>query len=240
MPTFAPVRGILDILFPGVFLLFNLVLCIYLVPYTDEQTKSFLKESFSRESFVLLGSLTFGYLLGVLLRLVRVETADRWSGRFWAKGVHVFPYFKFLEGRCKKYLPEDVQRFYELTWGKRVVEKSESTFFNFCKVIINSVDQRAGNEIDAAEAITRYTASMFYALLLSTALLLVTTALVLWHSAGREGMGLIYLMAVYGVAAFYILRRLRLIRVKEAMTVFFASYLHRDVIFPEKPSGDIS
>src|SRR6185436_13588532 len=92
IPTIGGPKGIFEIFVPGVFLLLNAVGTIYFSSLIDEQTRQKLLENVSKPGlgpFIgLLGLviiICFGYLIGILIRLLRVEVLDRWSGAWLRK-----------------------------------------------------------------------------------------------------------------------------------------------------------
>jgi hypothetical protein len=82
IPTIGGARGIFEIFVPGVFLLVNLAAMVFLLPFIDEDTKSFILDSASNPVLSLVIMVCFAYLLGVILRLFRVDRADRLSASY--------------------------------------------------------------------------------------------------------------------------------------------------------------
>ena len=192
IPTIGGARGIFEIFVPGVFLLLNLSAVIYLFPYTDDETRRLIASGASNPILVLVIGVGFGYLIGVLLRLFRTDLPDKWSalwlrrfdrhalegkGRFKLYATEDFPYIGWIGESCKQYLPCEVQTFYDKVWAGRKQAGHNKQFFNFCKMMINSTDERAANEIYAAESLTRYISGMFFALVLALILIFVTVVL---------------------------------------------------------------
>jgi hypothetical protein len=192
IPTIGGARGIFEIFVPGVFLLLNLAAIAYLFPFIDKDTKNFILGCNSNPVLSLVIMVCFDYLIGVILRLFRTELADklsaRWNQKFnsyarqedgtlklWA--YEEFPYIGWIGEVCKLYLPLDALDFYNKTWAGRRREGQNRQFFNFCKTMINSVDERAANEIYSAEALSRYISGIFYSLVIASCLLFVTVIL---------------------------------------------------------------
>ena len=236
-------RGIFDIFVPGMFLLLNLGLVIYLLPFVDNETKNFIETSFTNPAFFLIIAIGFGYLIGVLLRLLRTEYPDKWSSRWlqifdrgarqnngelvlWAS--EEFPYIGCLEIVCKRYLSPEALDFYTKIWAPRKTEGQNRQFFNFCKVLINSKDERAASEINTAEALSRYIAAMFFALAVSCCLLLITFILRIIF-LGQGMTGLIVIIFIYISAMIIILHYFRFVRIKEVEIVFAATFKNRAV-----------
>jgi hypothetical protein len=226
VPSIGGARGIFEIFVPGAFLFLNIAGVVYLWPVTGAETRLAMVAIASEAVPSLAILVCFGYLIGVLLRLLKTRAPDRWSGYLgWVitklkrkdgrAFLEEFPYFRHIEKVATNRLPDEAREFYRQFWGKRA-EGGNREFFNYCKTIINAIDERSAAEAYAAEALTRYVASMFYALLISVVLV---AALVAKVSEPR----LITVAAGYFIALFVILRHLRFLRVKEVETVFGAT-----------------
>ncbi len=189
IPTIGGARGIFEFFVPGIFLLINFALAAYIFPYTDAETKNGILLAASNPVLDLIIAVSFGYLIGVFLRLFQTDLPDRlsaaWLRRFkhdarqnnqkfklWA--IEQFPYFGWIEEVCKLYLPAEALDFYQKTWGRRKKGEQNKQFFTFIKTMINSEDERAAEEMYAAKSLSRYIAGMFYALCFACLALLVT------------------------------------------------------------------
>lgn len=234
-------RGIFDVFVPGMFVLLNLALVIYLLPFVDTETKNFISTSMFNPAFFIIIAIGIGYLIGVLLRLFRTELPDKWSAawlrrfnpyaraddnefKLWA--VEEFPYIGWLEKSCERYLSSDALDFYKAIWAPRKQQGQNRQFFNFCKVIINSVDEKAMNEINAAEALSRYIAAMFLSLMCVSPLILLVFIVNL--VMGKLLVGLLLIFLAYSLALIIILKYFRFVRIKEVETVFAASFKNKD------------
>jgi hypothetical protein len=226
VPSVGGTRGIFEIFVPGAFLLLNITWVAYVWPTTAGDIRQFITTIASQAVPGLAVLVCFGYLLGIVLRLLKTRVPDRWSGYFgWLLTeimgqngkpyLEEFPYFTHIEKVAKHKLPEDAHHFYCQFWGKRAAGDNRE-FFNYCKTIINAVDQRSAAEVYVAEALTRYVASMFYALLASFILALAA-------AAATSSRAWLVLACAYFVAIIVILRHLRFLRVKEVETVFAAT-----------------
>lgn len=247
IPAIGVARGVFNIFIPGLFLFLNLGLVVYVLPFVDKGTKDFIESVPSSPALILVVTLGFGYLIGVLLRLFRTELPDKWSAA-WLRRFHrharkqnnefalwaieEFPYVGWIGEVCDKFLPPDALEFYEKSWAPRKRNGQNRQFFNFCKVMINSVDKRAASEINAAEALSRYVAAMFFALALASPLILATIILHYIHF-GEIVIGLVIILLAYLFAVIVILNYLRFLRIKEVEIVFAASYKNKS-IFEEK------
>jgi len=236
IPTIGGARGIFEIFVPGVFLLLNLGVCVYLSPFSDNQINALIKAGATNTTIAVILAVCFGYLIGILLRLFRTDFPDRLSGlwhRMTGRREHpnesnvwkteAFPYIRWLEESCRLYLSKDAQDFYEKNWKPRQVEGANKQFINFIKTIVSSSDEKAAAEIYAAEALTRYISGMFYALSFAF-LLFVFTILSRYFLLHELLGGLIILSAAYLLAILIILSRFRLIRIKEVEAIFAADY----------------
>ena len=246
IPTIGGARGIFEIFVPGLFLLVNAGVVVYLSPFIDDETKCLIGACASEPVVALLIAIGFGYLVGVLLRLFRPDLPDRlsaaWLRRFrrhrrqdnsalelWV--LRDFPYIDWIEELCREWLGSDeAVEFYEKTWGRKERRKEKkgpsSPFFNFCKVMISCADERSAGEVYAAEAFTRYLSGMFYALVFASAMILGTV--ILRYVVGGETMvGLIIVLCFYLFAIGAILGRFRSVRAREVEIVFAACFRNR-------------
>ncbi|MCL4248114.1 MAG: hypothetical protein KJ065_08205 [Anaerolineae bacterium] len=247
IPTIGGAQGIFEIFVPGMFLLLNLVAVVYLFPFTDSETKRLLSASVSNAPLLLVIAITFGYLIGILLRLFSPDRPDNWSAAWQRRfnrnarakdrsfklyASERFPYIGWLGEICSKYLPPEAKDFYDKVWLSRKLEERNKPFFNYCKALINTHDQRSSAEIYTAESLTRYISGMFYALVLSSIGILLTVILqrVLY---GQAMAGLILLLLAYLFSIIVIVRRFRNIRLKEVETVFAASLKNREIFLKE-------
>ena len=251
IPTIGGTRGVFEIFVPGAFLLLNLAAVVYLLPFIDEDTKSFISGCGSNPALGLVIILCFGYLIGVILRLFRPEPVDKLSAKcnekfnsyarqddgtvkLWAS--EEFPYIGWMGEVCELYLPPETKEFYYNTWAGRKREGHNHQFFNFCKTIITSVDERAANEIHSAEALSYYISGTFYSLLIASCLLSVT-AVLHFISFGKIMIPLLLIVVVYLLAIVVILNYFRFIRIKEVEIVFAATFRHRSIFYEELASS---
>jgi hypothetical protein len=248
IPTVGGTRGIFEFFVPGIFLLLNLGVATYYFPYTDTETKNAIIAAASNAALALTIAVSFGYLIGVVLRLFQTDLPDHlsaaWLRRFdrgarqnnreyklWA--IEPFPYFGWLEQVCKLYLPSEALDFYKKTWGSRKQGEQNKQFFTFVKVLVSSNDQRAADEMYAAEALSRYIAGMFYALLFACITILLTVVFSFLVSS-QMLTGLVVVLVAYLFVMAGILAHYRFIRIKEVEIVFAASFRNRSV-FEDAP-----
>jgi len=256
IPTIGGTRGIFEIFVPGVFLLLNISAFVFSLPFLDDQTKDMLASLASNSILDLVVSVCFGYLTGILLRLLKTDILDKlsaWWLRTFDKNAREktsknrkpvyrlsvtegFPYIGWIGQVASGYLPPEALHFYEKVWAKRKRESNQNKqFFNFCKIVVSSNDENAANEIYAAEALTRYIAGMFYALLFAS--VLIISAIIMRLFVGEWAIGLFVLLMVYLFAMIIIVQRFRKMRIREVEVVFAISYKNR-ALFEEKKSRD--
>ncbi len=243
IPTIGGARGIFEFFVPGVFLLLNFAFATYIFPFTDTETKNGIAVAASSPALVLIIGISFGYLVGVVLRLFQTDLPDRLSSawlrsfdrrarqedrkfKLWA--IEEFPYFGWIEQTCRLYLPDEALVFYQDTWGQRKQGQQNKQFFTFIKTMINSDDERAAEEMYAAESLCRYIAGMFYALCFACLSLLIPIV-VSYLALGQVMIGLAVVVAVYLFMIVEILAHYRFLRIKEVEIVFAASYKNRGI-----------
>ena len=231
MNPFGGLYGVLEILLPGLFLFLNLSLCVYW--WTDKTGKELIEYFAGHTGQDIIVAVPVGYCFGIALRLLRTRKADRWSGRvlrrfdpgFALKGDE-FPYAELIKKRTIAYLHPDVKKFYDTVWtpGKHIQPNHVS--FDFFKTVLTSIDPKSAANFLTAEALVRYVANTFYALLLSLMLLALVLAEQLLFTRHFPPI-LIALMAAYLVAIFLILRNFRYLRLYEVEKVFNLAFHHR-------------
>ncbi len=249
IPTIGGSRGIFEIFVPGTFLLLNLSIIVYMFPFTDNETRRLIAAGASSPASALIIAISFGYLMGVLLRLFPIDFPDKLSAnwlrlftrpehpketRLWA--TEAFPYIGWIGESSDLFLFPGAKNFYDKTWGNRKLLGQNKQFFNFIKVVISSIDEKAANEIYAAEALSRYISGMFYALSFSFLLMLITI-LISWAVNGQILGGLIFIAVAYLFAMIAILARLRFIRIKEVEAVFAASFKNKGIFEDSATTG---
>ena len=241
--------GVFHILVPGVYLLLNIFGCVYLFPFVSLEIKQGMYEILSNPTLGLVITIGFGYLIGVILRIFRSEYPDKLSAKFLRRidsnakppendgnryAYERFPYIRWMERVCDR-LPSNVNDFYHEVWKK---QGNSRTFLNLSKLLIISEDERAANEIYSAESLCRYISGMFYALVSSTALIIIVLVFqliaLIFFKNFRENTNFISsiiilflflvgnLLAIFGILANY-----RFMRIKEVQTVFFGAYKNR-------------
>ena len=253
------VRGFFAIFVPGVFLLINLLLSFFIL-FIDTISNNLeylsskgididllTNSGLSSQFVVLVIIISFGYFIGVLLRLLRTDFPDRlsaaWLRRFYgfAKNddgsfklfaVEEFPYIEWLGEVCLMYLPPQAFDFYKEMWQERNIGTRNKQFFNFVKIIVSTSKESYSVEINAAESLSRYVAGMFYALLFSFILIIFVVIFSLIRD-GSVQIGLFFLLVVYLLGLIQLLAQFRLIRIKEVETVFAVSYKNRNELFRE-------
>ena len=285
IPTIGGTRGIFEIFVPGVFLLLNIGIVTYVFPFLDNRTREVISSITSNSILDLIIAVCFGYLIGILLRLLKTDYVDalsaswlrrydhnakrdltssdqqklaelkkqksrfpwwRWfnkNNRAEAKRIgkqietllykgyatEEFPFIGWVEYVAEYYLPGEAFGFFKKVWKERNRgNKQNKQFFNFCKIVVTANDEKSANEIYAAEALTRYIAGMFYALLAASVLIVIT-----FFMAGlltsQWSTGLLVVLAAYLLAMHIIVQRFRKMRIREVEVVFATSYKNRQI-----------
>jgi hypothetical protein len=244
-PAVGTGKGLFDIFVPGVFLLLNLGGALFILPLAHGLL---VWQPTGWAGSAVIGTtlgISFGYLLGVILRVLRVNAADRLSALFlqyyswrpWRRSVHSpayltdrFPFIDSLRIRCHRDYPQSAAAFFDEVWAKANDGGGGQAFFNLCKLMVISEDERMAAEINAAEALTRYMASICYALAMSW---IAWSGAALWLALTVHAvpMPVFFLLVTYVLAIAVIMRNLRLVRLKEVETVFGAAFKCRGVLF---------
>jgi hypothetical protein len=264
VPSIGKAKGLFEIFIPGVFLLLNFVWMLYCIIYSSSGTNPNILESAEENEILMLVLITvFGYLTGAILYLGDADFPDKLSAMlrgFWRRFRHApdeafynedFPYIKSLGSIVNDCLPGKAYSFYRDCWERRNSYPKNKYFFNYCKCLINSVDEKSAIENYSSEALIMYLAAMFYALVISIFLLLLVVLFFIntiktWVSHGlnwiiHEGSStvlssdyrIIYssiLIIVYVGSIFFLLWHFRYMRFKEVQTVFTASLINREFI----------
>lgn len=255
IPIIGDVAHVFEILVPGMFLLLNFMGVIYfssdISGIKDELLKLFTTDPVL--SFLLV--ISFSYLLGIMLRMLRCKNSDACSGKFLlfreerkrkkedklskshsleskAKPDQLllfkysFPYSVYLGSICEKNYVTEAFDFYKKVWSPE--NRRNANFFNFCKTMVVSEDAQAGIEIQYAESLSRYISSMFYAIVFSIVVGVVTLFVTIF-SGHNIGTIILLILFIIGYLCFVvvILLNYRLIRMKEVSIVFIASYKNR-------------
>jgi hypothetical protein len=250
VPTIGGARGVFEIFVPGVFLLVNIVGAIYLFPWMSPEIIGSLNRLAANTAAAIVITVCFGYLCGVILRVQRADLADSvsawWNRHFnprakrpqggdetyWSWATDDLPFIRWIGEMSDIYLPSEVQQYYSKEWRRRLpnakITNMNKQFFNLCKIAI-SEDRNLAAEVYTAEALTRYVACMFYALLVASVLAAGTAVLNLAYAfvakasfAATIGAGVA--CTVYLLAAWLIIKNLRFVRIKEVETLFYACY----------------
>lgn len=255
VPSVGGGKGIFELFVPGAFLLLNLGLAAFFMDPAIKTTDDPLVKVLTSPVVTAIVFISFGYLLGVVLRIVRVGYADRVStdvisswrwirGKKPARPVYLregFPFIESLGIRCHRDYPAEVGDYYDKVWADLDDadpddKRQWQAFFNFCKAILASEDEAAYREASAAESLSRYIASICYALAVSVFILLGVAAYRQWWISASP-MAPIALLFVYLIGILFILRNYRLIRLKEAETVFALIFKHRLFSPKEEPEN---
>jgi hypothetical protein len=159
------------------------------------------------------------------------KEARRFFHEFW-KQRYKFPLKKEINisSSFRKWLSEQRGKVRAALWIPAPRETNmNSQFFNFVKTLIQSINKDTAEQLRIAEAVNRFVGCSFWALLISTILMSVST---IWlHNQSMEQWKLAFGVTVtYAFAIGGIVRHFRYLRNKEACMVFEASFAHRDAI----------
>jgi hypothetical protein len=177
-------------------------------------------------------TVVFGYLFGIILRLLMTKWADRCSAAWITKvggdevfGKGNFPYTETLREQCSVALDADQCNFYNEKWAPGP-KKHNVLRFDFIKTVVATTDPSASAEIAAAEALSRFVSGMFYGLLVSTTLIVAVVAAILIQQQ-KVHSGLVCLTIIYLGAIWAILSNFRYLRMYEVEKVFALAYKNR-------------
>lgn len=287
IPSIGGARGIFEIFLPGIFLLLNLTAAAYLTPPIVEFALTVKMDGTFAWFVSVVMLISFGYLLGVMLRILRTERADLWSAGFlripfritslfykilkwlinsrviswilkttwwgtkfinkmnrWIQKrkttpplhlVEKFPYTGSIGRKCRTGFPEGALEFYEDIWSA-TGKKEGKVLFNFCKVMLVTEDETITHEIYAAESLSRYISGMLYALGISF-LTLFSVGIYRYFLNEKIDYFLIPFMVGYLLGVLVILLNFRFLRLKEADTMFAATFKNRDILFRSRGSN---
>jgi mannose-6-phosphate isomerase-like protein (cupin superfamily) len=242
-PT-SSIRGFFEILMPGVFLVLNAVVTLYvltsvLAPKIVSQLNAALLHC---SSPALAASLLIAvsYPVGVVLRLLKNAKIDGRSAayiRLMHPGEREAFYVKdefffnnWMKEKVKERLPSDAAFFYQKYWADKDTGSGtkNTTFFNFCKTIVAKNDPQSGIEIYGAEALSRFLAGSYYALQASVLLMLANAICAFTCLSPRYALLPLIIIIGYLYLLHVILSQYRLLRCKEVDIVFNACFANRE------------
>jgi hypothetical protein len=166
----------------------------------------------------------------LLLEETYAQELSRDHDRYYKE--HFF-YPKWLEERYVPSLPPAAKEFFDQLWGKHYYQEPgpgsrnpNTHFFNFIKTLLLKVDKDTYAQLAASEAVCRFVASSFWALLFSVGMLCVDCFI-----GGKQSVCFcIMLLFVYLVVLLGICFQFRFLRCKEVSFVFDASFAYREEI----------
>ena len=232
---------ILSIFFPGFFVLTNLILFSH---YSFDNLLSDFLSSEKNNFFLSFVFLCFSYLIGIILRLIKTEYTDYFSKQYLfylscrhrkhRKNYYItesFPYIRWIRVICKKNYPTSSLNFFNDVWAPRNSPKGNRDFFNLCKTTLIKNNSELASRCYALEDENRSISGMFYGLVFSTILLIIS--LILSFFLPEKGSELpSFLLVLYLMAIWYILKSFRFMRIKETLEVFNSTYTIKDKIVP--------
>jgi hypothetical protein len=244
IPTIGGARGIFEVLLPGAFLQVNVIVLIALAPFFDKASMVAVEKMCSNAIFLAVFFVAVGYFAGMIINIMRTGTVDyissifvkyflgfvvRYVPRGKVKYEEVvcysglrFPYTKWIGHIVENYLPGESCSFFRSTWEGR----DSKEYFNYIKAILLLDGGSQMVEILTAENISRYLANIFYSLVLS---LFMSVVVFLYKVLLLEEYSFILTAVImfYAFSIYEILKNFRIVRIKEAMVVFTASYKNK-------------
>jgi len=270
IPTIGAAKGLFEILVPGVFLLLNLSWTLYYFQGNVFKNTMIVKIFTDNVVLMVVIIVVMGYLIGVVLWLIGADWLDNACMRLIRLNNYIylkiykkpkeretfyqedFPYLNGLGSISRKYLPPVALNFYNNCWAPWHCKGRNKYFFNYCKTLIYSLDKGSAAEVYANEALIRYIAAMFYALLISLVLLLIVLftekiksctipAFLSWAIKSSSSCPLtqvdnsieidcIIFIFIYLLSIVVLISHFRYMRFKEVQTVFAASLIHKKEI----------
>jgi hypothetical protein len=248
VPAIGKTRGIFEIFVPGVFLVINITGVLYLLAQNIKSIGSlaeFIRYIIGQPSLIIIILICFGYLIGMILRLLMTDLPDRlsaWYHRFFHRktstksdgsykswSIEKFPYIEFMGELVLHNLSErssPIYKFYRKVWEPRKRKDGNKRFFNFCKtMLLREGNEMTVMELNTNESINRYISGMFYSLLISFLLILLTIP---FQSKSEVILSLFFILLSYLIGLWNIISRFRFIRIKEAQTLFDACYKNKE------------
>jgi hypothetical protein len=248
-------RGFFEILMPGIFLLINtcITICLFVVLFIPNSAHllSNISKSISSSALIITFLVVFGYLIGFVLRLLKNEKIDqisasiiktfkkKYRSEYFLKDR--FFYGRWMNDKITNRLPNAAKEFYKEFWGDKYTDDGvvNTTFINFCKTIILKFDPQTGNEVFNAEALCRFVAGSYYALIFSIYLMVLNILIVVFKISPIASLVPIFICVGYFVLLVIIVTQYRFLRCKEVDTVFFACYANKEIfekLFPDDTS----
>lgn len=244
VPSIRKSEGIFEIFVPGIFLSIHLLAGLIIV-FRENFKAIFaaLKTLEITTIFFITFLICFGYLVGMILRLLKASTTDNYARLyykllFWKKKqlwmTDRFPYFQVVRNRVAVDLPANALTFFDQVWRRRaddvdLTHRESTRFFNYCKNTLNKKDITLLEDIFAIEVTVRYLSGMFFSLCFASLSLLLAILV-----SGDEFIRhfILTLAAIYGIVAVVLIDRFRKMRIKEVELVFDASYQNRELFEP--------
>ncbi len=257
IPKIGNAKGIFEIFIPGSFLLLNIVglpILFFFPEISYAINISTIELNYLLNPIIsLIVLICFGYLTGMILRLLKPGKPDKLSAKKLKDSnkmddeviyTSIFPYIELLKYQMdNSYYNKSMNDFFEKTWLTRIDkgEYSNHHFFNFYKYMTCFNDENAAIEILSAESLTRYLTGIFYALRFSQILLAIGFIILSIKTVLQilENIYSVYNITALAIVAFVfilysysskiLLENFRFIRIKEVVTVLIGSYKNRDL-----------
>jgi mannose-6-phosphate isomerase-like protein (cupin superfamily) len=161
-------------------------------------------------------------------------TLTREEGR-WAWASDTFPYAVWELIKIRFYHPPEMFKFFmEYQDCFAPHSRRGKEFFNYCKTVVYAANEgkrhALAEEVQIAEARVRFFAGTFWSLMISCALLVLTSAVSVFTNTGTTSLASLFAAVLVAITAWMIIAngRFRRMRLKEVDTVFDAFYIvHR-------------
>lgn len=241
------------LLIPGVFLLLNLSVAGWalILPLGDTSGTKAIQDAVTNPAFAATSVVVVGLCFGVTLRLKRTHYLDQLSARwivFRGKAreddTYIrdgFPYIAWIQEVCEKRMPPAALAFFNAHWRDRQLgKKANADWVNSVKMIVARVDTPSATELSIQESMIRFIASIAYALAVSWLVLMSAAVYSALHASWAITAVFLIAGIVYPTLFLTILSSIRLMRCKEAVAVFIASFANCeefDRLFPPTTPG---
>jgi hypothetical protein len=161
-------------------------------------------------------------------RFFNRKKSTKKDGSYKSWSIEKFPYIEHIGDLILRDLGGDsssIYEFYQKEWKPKKQAGGNKRFFNYCKtMLLREGNEMTVAELNTAESINRYISGMFYSLLLSSLLILLS----LPFQAKSELIISVIILLSYLIGLWNIVSRFRFIRIKEAQTLFDACYKNKE------------
>lgn len=251
VPSIKQSGGIFEIFVPGIFLFINCLAALLIAFLNEIQAAKEILNSPALIAFSLILFTCFGYLLGMMLRLLKTSIPDNFSAwvnrnrkRYWRLdkdkmpkwATEKFPFIGWMGINVKNCLPPEAYQFYMQVWNERNLPEGNLRFFNYCKNILDKKDNPIMLEIMATEATMRFLSGMFYSLIAS--MLILALVLFVTEHGMQNWHFITFAIGLYAVCLRVITLNFRFYRCKETEILFDATYQNKELFLTQEQLKD--